>query len=1052
MNGKGIIHTNQNCIGCNKCINVCSVIGACVSTIEDGHAKIEVDGSKCVACGSCFDVCVHGAREYEDDTERFFRDLENGEPISLLLAPAFKANYPDEYESVLGGLKALGVNRIINVSFGADITTWGYLNYIEKYNFLGGISQPCPALVSYIEMHIPELLPKLFPVQSPLMCSAIYARKELGITDRFAFISPCIAKKLEIEDPHNEGLVQYNVTFDHLMKYVSEHGISGDSVHSEIEYGLGSYYPTPGGLAENVRWFMGDQVYIRQIEGERHLYEWLRSNTDRIKDEGTPFLFIDALNCEKGCICGTAVNPDKSKTDDALYALLNIREESKKSESGDAWSRPDTPEERKKEFNKQFESLKLDDYLRGYTDRSAECHYEIPNEAEFDAIYESMNKHSEDERQINCTCCGYESCRQMAIAIHNGFNRRENCIFYEKTMVQELELEKAIAEEATQAKSSFLANMSHEIRTPINAVLGMNEMILRESDDPNIIAYSESVRSAGNTLLGLVNNILDFSKIEAGKMEINDVVYDLSSVINDLVNMIQMRADDKGLLLALDFNPEIPKVLYGDEIRIKQIITNMLTNAVKYTETGTVTFHIDFEKKSDDPQNIYMRVAVEDTGIGIKPEDMSKLFEQFDRIEEKRNRNIEGTGLGMNITQRLLEMMDSNMEVESEYGKGSKFSFVLRQKVIRWEELGDYESAYQKLLGKRKIYKEKLVAPDAQVLVIDDNPMNLMVFKSLLKQTRVNIDTANDGDEGLTLAYDKKYDVIFYDHMMPGKDGIETLHEMRAQEKNPNLDTPSICLTANAVSGAREQYIEAGFDDYLTKPIDSDRLEKMLIQYLPDEKILDAGEDTEGGSGEDEAESVALPAFLSEIDEIDTEKGVKNNGGDVEAYLQTLKVYAGMTEKATSEIRDLFISGDVKNATIKIHALKSTTRIIGATELGELAQQLEDAGKSGDVAMLDAELEGLLSRSQAIGAALAPLTEVQEEEADDGDLPPIDDAELQDYKDRIRGLAEDCDDMGIEQLLDELSGYKLPAEEKERINQVRQALDMFDFEGVAEAL
>ena len=1055
MENNSIVYTNQNCIGCNKCINVCSAIGACISTVEDGYARIEVDGSKCVACGSCIDVCVHGAREFEDDTERFFHDLENGEPISLLLAPAFKANYPDEYESVLGGLKALGVNRIISVSFGADITTWGYLNYIEKNGFVGGISQPCPALVSYIERYIPELLPKLFPVQSPLMCSAIYARKELGITDRFAFISPCIAKKMEIEDPHNEGLVQYNVTFEHLMRYVKEHGISGESVHSEIEYGLGSYYPTPGGLAENVRWFLGDQVYIRQIEGERHLYEWLHLNTDRIKNDKTPFLFIDALNCEKGCICGTAVNPDKSRTDDALYALLDIREESKKADSGDAWSRPDAPEERLQEFNRRFDSLNLDDYLRGYTDRSAECRYVIPNEEEFDAIYLSMNKRTEADRQINCTCCGYENCRQMAIAIHNGFNHKENCIFYEKTMVHELELEKAIAEEATRAKSSFLANMSHEIRTPINAVLGMNEMILRESEDPNIIAYSESVRSAGNTLLGLVNNILDFSKIEAGKMEINDVNYDLSSVLNDLVNMIQTRADDKGLLFAMDFNPSIPKVLFGDEVRIKQIVTNMLTNAVKYTEKGTVTFRMDYEKKESDPDHVYLKIAVEDTGIGIKQEDIHKLFEQFDRIEEKRNRHIEGTGLGMNITQRLLEMMDSTMEVESEYGKGSCFHFVLKQKVVRWEELGDYQSAYQQLLGKRKTYKEKLIAPDADVLVIDDNPMNLMVFKSLLKQTRIRIDTANSGDEGLTLAYDKKYDVIFFDHMMPEKDGIETLHEMRAQAKNPNLDTPSICLTANAVSGAREQYLEAGFDDYLTKPIDSDRLEKMLIHYLPDDKILETvpGDEFDAAGAADETESaVELPAFLSQIDEIDPNTGIQNNGGDVEAYLQTLKVYAGMTEKSVKEIRDLYASGDVKNATIKIHALKSTSRIIGATDVGELAQCLEDAGKAGDTATLDAELDGLLSRTEIIGAALAPLLAEQEEETDDADLQPLDDAELSRYLDEIRELAENCDDAGIEDVLDELAAYRIPDEEKEKLREIRQALDMFDFDAIGEAL
>ena len=273
------------------------------------------------------------------------------------------------------------------------------------------------------------------------------------------------------------------------------------------------------------------------------------------------FLFIDALNCEKGCICGTAVNQEKSRTDDALYELLKIREGSKRAQSGMAWSKPDSPDERLEHFNEQFKDLKLEDYLRGYTDRSSECMYEIPTDEELDAIFVTMNKLTPESRMINCTCCGYESCVQMATAIHNGFNHKENCIYYEKTMVRELEIEKSIAEETARAKSAFLANMSHEIRTPINAVLGMNEMILRESQESNIITYSENIRSAGSTLLGLVNNILDFSKIEAGKMDITPAEYDLSSLINDLVNMIQLRADNKGLLLSLTFDPAIPKIL-----------------------------------------------------------------------------------------------------------------------------------------------------------------------------------------------------------------------------------------------------------------------------------------------------------------------------------------------------------------------------------------------------------------------------------------------------------------------------------------------------------
>ena len=316
---------------------------------------------------------------------------------------------------------------------------------------------------------------------------------------------------------------------------------------------------------------------------------------------------------------------------------------------------------------------------------------------------------------------------------------------------EELREAKAAAEYASQAKSVFLSNMSHEIRTPINAVLGMNEMILRESEEQNILEYSENIRTAGTTLLGLINDILDFSKIEAGKMDIIPVNYDLSSVINDLVMMIQARTDKKGLLLKLDFDGDIPKMLYGDEVRIKQVVTNILTNAVKYTEKGSVTFHIGYERIADDPGSVFLDFSVADTGIGIKPEDMAKLFSEFERIEEKRNRNIEGTGLGMNITKSLLEMMGTSLKVESVYGEGSTFSFRLKQKVIKWDSLGDYEAAHRASLLSMKKYQEKFTAPDAHVLVVDDTPMNLTVFKGLLKKTLVKIDTADSGIKALNL-------------------------------------------------------------------------------------------------------------------------------------------------------------------------------------------------------------------------------------------------------------------------------------------------------------
>lgn len=325
-----LVYTNEKCIGCNKCISVCSCTGACISHEVNGKNRIDVDPSRCVACGACFDVCEHGAREYRDDTEKFFEDLKKGEKISILIAPAFKANYPKEYKSVLGGLKKLGVNRMINVSFGADITTWAYINYIQKNNFLGGISQPCPAVVGYIERNIPELLPKLFPVQSPMMCSAIYARKEMGITDKLAFISPCIAKKMEIDDPVNKGYISYNVTFDHLMKYVRENKVQGTIQNDEIEYGLGSAYPMPGGLKENVYWFLGESVFVRQVEGEKHMYHYLEQNKERIANNKTPYLFIDALNCSSGCLYGTACEQSKAHDDTVLETLLQIKEDTKK--------------------------------------------------------------------------------------------------------------------------------------------------------------------------------------------------------------------------------------------------------------------------------------------------------------------------------------------------------------------------------------------------------------------------------------------------------------------------------------------------------------------------------------------------------------------------------------------------------------------------------------------------------------------------------------------------------------------------------------------------
>ncbi len=538
---ESLVFTNEKCIGCNKCISVCSCVGACVSHEVDGKNRIDVDGDKCVACGACFDVCEHNAREFRDDTERFFADLKKGEKISILLAPAFKANYPREYEKVLGGLKAMGVNRIISVSFGADITTWAYLNYVKQNNFYGGISQPCPAVVGYIERYIPELLPKLFPVQSPMMCTAIYARKTMGIQDKLAFISPCIAKKMEIDDPVNKGYISYNVTFEHLMKYIKEHNISGSLQSDEIEYGLGSIYPMPGGLKENVYWFMGESVFIRQVEGEKHMYHYLEQNKDRIAKDKTPYLFIDALNCSSGCLYGTGCEMEKGESDEPLETLLRIREESKKNGKLTAWGKKLTPAQRLKKLNKQFKNLRLEDYLRTYTNRSAQCVYKVPTESEKEVIFKEMNKLTKEERMINCSCCGYDSCTQMVHAIYNGFNKKENCIYYiKKEVEQQKEVALKMADELEEDKMliekqhDLILQTVQDINEDITILYSsMNEMLLgNQNNADESVAIAENVEEIAKFCEEL-NESMDSIRVILDEMSQNNTeVVNIASQTN----------------------------------------------------------------------------------------------------------------------------------------------------------------------------------------------------------------------------------------------------------------------------------------------------------------------------------------------------------------------------------------------------------------------------------------------------------------------------------------------------------------------------------------
>ncbi|MCR5356830.1 MAG: response regulator, partial [Lachnospiraceae bacterium] len=533
---------------------------------------------------------------------------------------------------------------------------------------------------------------------------------------------------------------------------------------------------------------------------------------------------------------------------------------------------------------------------------------------------------------------------------------------------------------AERAKSRFLAQMSHEIRTPINAVLGMNEMILRESDDPSIRDYSGNIRSAGRNLLGLINSILDFSKIEEGKMEIVPVKYDTASMVESIVNSVSKRARDKGLTFTPHIDRELPSSLYGDDIRIIQIAVNLLTNAVKYTHEGSVDLFISGERLGDD--RLMLRMSVKDTGIGIREEDIDKLFESFTRLDEIKNRDIEGTGLGMGIVNGLLKMMDSKLEVESVYGEGSEFSFEVVQRITDDSPIGDYEEKAKEALVVQDEDKY-LYAPDARILVVDDNDLNLKVISNLLKLNGIAPDTVLSGKEALERMKASRYDVILLDHMMPHMDGIETLKKAREDNLIPE-GCAVIALTANAVVGARETYLEAGFDDYLSKPVEIAAMESTLGKYLPKSKVSYKKRSEADAQGPGEAESFESGGSESLIN---TEDGIKFCAGDEDFYHEILGDYRDSYDKRTAELDEALKARDMDAYGISVHALKSISRTVGAAKVSQMAADLEKAAKAGDTETVEKghkEMIGLFKETVEYISSMGIASTETPDEADDG--------------------------------------------------------------------
>lgn len=706
-------------------------------------------------------------------------------------------------------------------------------------------------------------------------------------------------------------------------------------------------------------------------------------------------------------------------------------------------------------------------------------------------------------------------------------------------------------ERASNMKTDFLANMSHEIRTPMNAVIGMSEMALREELPEAARDYISQIKSSGKALLNIINDILDFSKIESGKMDIIPDEYELLSVVHDISNILETRLRDKNVELIIDFNPKIPSYLYGDILRIRQVLINIANNAIKFTHQGSVTIKIDFEKIDD--ENVMLKFYVKDTGIGIKEEDLGKLFESFQQVDSKRNRNIEGTGLGLAICQRLVTLMDGKVNVSSVYGEGSVFSFEVPQKVNDWTEvvsvnnkenifafgyvgkgrlarqfyidakalgvdataiysLQKYDQIVKtyedEMKGKRLIFmtdersyvneledfveahpeyeyfitvnyhstrksdkenvhflkrpvssitlsmalnddKEGLhqekanlefefVAPSAKVLIVDDNEINLAVAEGLLKPLKMQVITANGGIKALKLLENERFDIVFMDHMMPEVDGVETTRIIRRMHPELN-DMPIIALTANAVGDAKKMFLAEGMNDFCAKPIELNALVAMVKKWLPQEMIKKADEaDFEAEEITDDKEQNSGELIISDLDIA----YALNLIGSMDVFWTIFNKYYESIESKSAYIKECEMKEDISNYTIEVHALKSSSKQIGAMALSEMAAELEKAGNEKDLAKIHEKTGEMLNKYYSYIHEFKPF--IKSSEKIEGDKLEVDKSQVKEHFKKLHEAFDELDMDAMEEIVGELSKYNFVDDSKEKFDELKEAVDNLD--------
>ncbi len=517
---------------------------------------------------------------------------------------------------------------------------------------------------------------------------------------------------------------------------------------------------------------------------------------------------------------------------------------------------------------------------------------------------------------------------------------------------REREKQRMLLSQATQV--GFLAYMSHEIRTPLNTVVGMNEMILREDTSEVVRRYATNIKIAGKTLEALISDVLDFSKIQSGGFDMEDASYDLASFVNDSIHILKASVEHKKLEANYNIDENMPSVLKGDEIRIKRVLNILMENAVKHTEKGCIT--LSFQGDVNDEGLFILTMAVADTGKGIQKEKMEGLFDHFEALS--KGREADSIGLGLDIVKRFVEQMGGEIKVDSLYGKGSLFTVKIPQEIVNDDPIGDIHDEYKRECAAENTVRERLYAPDTSMLVVDDNEMNLQVVKGMLKRSGIYLEFATGGQESVLLCRKRKYDLILMDHMMPAPDGIETLHLIHNDAEGLNRDTKIIVLTANAISGIKEKYLAEGFSDYMSKPIDVEKLEKTLYLHLAG-KASFLFEEKPEEKKEEKVETVEIE--MSGKKHIDRQLGLRYCADDEEMYQEIMEAYYEQGEEYCNILAAAYETKDWQTYAVKTHALKSSSLTIGAAEFSELAKKHEFAGKEKNEALIQEEYEYLIA-------------------------------------------------------------------------------------------